>query len=169
MHSPIVMPPKQPLFNSLPNVKIMDRSKLKAFADKIWNENEKIEICFGKGRKHCWKRRKCWLPAFSPFPTMFSKGIFLRVVKSRNKCGKKLNLRQDLDTWLWPWQMTMTLVLKKRSYHKEYTCEIQKLYHLPFKHYGQCLSFFIDKQSEWGRETAFSLFPTMFSKARNVW
>ena len=21
--------------------------------------------------KHCWKRRKCWLPAFSPFPTMF--------------------------------------------------------------------------------------------------
>ena len=24
------------------------------------------------GRKHCGKRRKCWLPAFSPFPTMFS-------------------------------------------------------------------------------------------------
>ena len=23
-------------------------------------------------RKHCGKRRKCWLPAFSPFPTMFS-------------------------------------------------------------------------------------------------
>ena len=22
-------------------------------------------------RKHCGKRRKCWLPAFSPFPTMF--------------------------------------------------------------------------------------------------
>ena len=22
--------------------------------------------------KHCWKRRKCWFPAFSPFPTMFS-------------------------------------------------------------------------------------------------
>ena len=22
--------------------------------------------------KHCGKRRKCWLPAFSPFPTMFS-------------------------------------------------------------------------------------------------
>ena len=28
------------------------------------------------------KRRKCWLPAFSPFPTMFSKGHFLRVVKN---------------------------------------------------------------------------------------
>ena len=42
----------------------------------------KIEICFGKGRKHCGKRRKCWLPAFSPFPTMISKGFFLKVVKS---------------------------------------------------------------------------------------
>ena len=34
--------------------------------------------------KHCGKRRKCWLSAFSPFPTMFSKGFFLRVVKSRD-------------------------------------------------------------------------------------
>ena len=22
--------------------------------------------------KHCWKRRKCWIPACSPSPTMFS-------------------------------------------------------------------------------------------------
>ena len=22
--------------------------------------------------KHCWKRRKCWIPALSPFPTMLS-------------------------------------------------------------------------------------------------
>ena len=34
---------------------------------------EKIEICFGKGRKHCGKWRKCWLPAFSTFPAMFLK------------------------------------------------------------------------------------------------
>ena len=27
------------------------------------------------GRKHCWKSRKCWLPAFSPFTKMFSKGV----------------------------------------------------------------------------------------------
>ena len=26
--------------------------------------------------------RKCWLPAFSPFPMMLSKGFFLRVVIS---------------------------------------------------------------------------------------
>ena len=41
-----------------------------------------IEICFGKGRKHCGKRRKCWLPAFSSFPIMFSKGFIPRVIKS---------------------------------------------------------------------------------------
>ena len=28
---------------------------------------------FGKDGKHCGKRRKCWLPEFSSFPTMFSK------------------------------------------------------------------------------------------------
>ena len=38
--------------------------------------NLKTETCFGKGRKHCGKRRKCWLPGFSPFPTMFSKATF---------------------------------------------------------------------------------------------
>ena len=31
--------------------------------------NNPEEEGFGK---HCWKRRKCWLPAFSPFPTVFS-------------------------------------------------------------------------------------------------
>ena len=44
----------------------------------------KREIHFGIGRKHCGKRRKCWLPAFSPFPTMFLKGFVVRVVKSRD-------------------------------------------------------------------------------------
>ena len=28
-----------------------------------------------KGRKPCGKMRKWWLPAFFPFPTMFSKGF----------------------------------------------------------------------------------------------
>ena len=31
--------------------------------------NNPKEEGFGK---HCGKRRKCWLPAFSPFPTVFS-------------------------------------------------------------------------------------------------
>ena len=48
------------------------------------NGLKKIKICVLKGRKHCWERKKCWLPvhAFSHFTTMFSKAFFLRVVKS---------------------------------------------------------------------------------------
>ena len=57
--------------NSLSKNKISDWSKFNAFADDKIELTEKIEICFGKGRKHCGKRRKCWLPAFTPFPTSF--------------------------------------------------------------------------------------------------
>ena len=46
--------------------------------------DSKVEICFVKSEKHCGKRRKCWLPAFSSFPTMFSKGLSLVVVKSQD-------------------------------------------------------------------------------------
>ena len=41
----------------------------------------KIDIGFRMGRKHGGKRRKCWLLAFSPFPTMFSNVLSFRVVK----------------------------------------------------------------------------------------
>ena len=44
-----------------------------------------VDFCHSYDRKHCGKSRKCWLPAFSPFPTMFSKGFFLRIVKSRDR------------------------------------------------------------------------------------
>ena len=57
---------------------------MKAFAEDKLNLFEKIIICFEKGRKHCGKRRKCWSPAFSPFPTMFSKDFYYKVVKSRD-------------------------------------------------------------------------------------
>ena len=36
------------------------------------------------GRKHCGKRRECWFPAFSSFPTMFSKGLLVRIFLSRD-------------------------------------------------------------------------------------
>ena len=60
-------------FNSLPNDKFPDWSKPKAFADDKKNATLQqmfisgcIENIGGKGenagRKHCGKRRKCWLP-----------------------------------------------------------------------------------------------------------
>ena len=58
-----------------------------------------------------------------------------------------------LKTWYLtlPWQMTLTLVLKKRLHPKEYTCEIWKLYHLPFKSYGQCKTLCVqtNEQTDW--------------------
>ena len=63
--------------NSLPNDKLLDLLKLKALADDKITER-KIEISVGKCGKYCGKRRKSWLPAFSPFPTMFSKGFSLK-------------------------------------------------------------------------------------------
>ena len=77
-------------FNSLPNDKILETSKLKAFADDKINVTQKLNFLFGKSRKHCEKRRKCWLPAFSPLPTMFSKACLLRVVKIWDCAGKEL-------------------------------------------------------------------------------
>ena len=41
----------------------------------------------------------------------------------------------------------MTLIPKERSYHKEYPCEISKLYHVPFKSYGQSLNFFMKNKT----------------------
>ena len=76
----------------LSNNKILDWSKLKALADDKINVSEKLKFCVGKGRKHCGKRRKCWLPAFSPFPTMFLKSFFFKVVKSRDLVVKELNV-----------------------------------------------------------------------------
>ena len=47
----------------LPNNKILDSSKSKAFCRQDNKSAWKVGICFGKGRKHFWKRRKKWLPA----------------------------------------------------------------------------------------------------------
>ena len=67
--------------NPLPNHKFLDWSKLKAFCRWQNKHNLKTQILVKSGRKHCGKRRKCWLPAFSHFLTMFSEGFFFRVVK----------------------------------------------------------------------------------------
>ena len=67
--------------------------KFKAFADNKINVKN-IEKCLCEGRKHCGKRRKCWLPAFSPFPTMFSKVLLIEGCYKLGLCGKELTLHQ---------------------------------------------------------------------------
>ena len=51
---------------------------------------------FDKSIKHFPKTRKCWLPEFSPFPTMFSKAFFLGV---SGLCSKKLTLHSTMETF----------------------------------------------------------------------
>ena len=61
--------------NPLPNDKILDLSKLKAVVYNKIKVTEKLKMILGRTENIVGKRRKCWLPAFSPFPTMFSKGF----------------------------------------------------------------------------------------------
>ena len=65
----------------------IDWTKLKAFAGNKINATEKFTLVLGRIRKHCGKRRKCWLPAFSPFSTMISNGFLYRIIKSCD-CGE---------------------------------------------------------------------------------
>ena len=51
---------------------------------QIWWKWQKI---IQMGRKHCGKRRNCSLWAISPFPTVFSKGLFPRGIKRRHCVG----------------------------------------------------------------------------------
>ena len=71
------------LFSPFPNGKILDVTKLKAFARNKLNIARMIISLFDRV-ENTGKSRKCWLPAFSLFPTLFSKAAFFRVVKSRH-------------------------------------------------------------------------------------
>ena len=86
-------------FSSLQNDNILLWFKFKAFTDKKLHIYKCIKNWnfWRKGRKHCGKRKKCWLPAItplpaiSPFPTMFSKRFFLMGLWESGLCGKELN------------------------------------------------------------------------------
>ena len=76
--------------NPEPNDKILAWSKWKGFADDKIYVNENLKFILWKGGKPCGKRRKCWLPAFYPFPIMFLNGSFFRVIKSQYCVVKSL-------------------------------------------------------------------------------
>ena len=69
------------LFYSLPNDKILGCSKLKAFADNKINETKKLKFVLQRV-ENIVKRRKSWLPAFSPFTRCFQKASFSRLLKA---------------------------------------------------------------------------------------
>ena len=68
------------MFNSLPNDKILDVTKLKAFADDKMKVTEKMEFVLKVLENTCIveKGENSGDRAFSPFPTIFSKGLILK-------------------------------------------------------------------------------------------
>ena len=58
------------------------------FADDNFkfNKNDKV---LKTGKKYCGKRRKCSLTAISPFPTVFSKDLYCKHVKTRTYLVKQ--------------------------------------------------------------------------------
>ena len=65
----------------LQNDKNLASTKLKAFADDKFIVAIMMISVFDRVENIVEKTRKCWIPAFSPFPTMFSKGFLYRVTK----------------------------------------------------------------------------------------
>ena len=55
--------------NSLPNDKTLDLTKVNAFADDKFNMARMTVSLFDEYKTLWEKEKKCWLTAFSPFPT----------------------------------------------------------------------------------------------------
>ena len=80
-------------FNSLPNNKILDSSKLKDFVDDNFefdrngrNFSEWVENTVGKGEIAHYEQ--CFQKTFTPFPAVFSKDLHYKHVKIRACLGK---------------------------------------------------------------------------------
>ena len=56
-------------------------------------------VCLLWGRQHSGKRRKCCLPAFSPFPTMFLNAFLVMVVKTQALRGKESKKVKKIQAW----------------------------------------------------------------------
>ena len=65
------------------NFRLFQTERVCRWQFQIWRKWQKI---IQTGRKHCGKRRNGSLRAISPFPTVFSKGLFPKGVK-RCHCG----------------------------------------------------------------------------------
>ena len=98
------------------------------------------------GRKHCVKRRNCSLRAISPFPAVFSKGLYCRHVKTRACLGKSYLFpkRQNFG------QIEIESICRRQN---ECDCKIEIL-------------FWEEKKTLWGKEKM--LIKSIFSFSHNV-
>ena len=75
---------KVKLFNSLPNDKILDWSKLKAFANDKMNVNEKFNFGLGRTKNIVGKGENAGYQHFLLFPQCFQKAFSFQVVKGQD-------------------------------------------------------------------------------------
>ena len=72
---------KQSHINPLPNGKILDQSKLKAFADDNLNVYQKLKFALGRVENIVGKRENAGYQHFLLFPQYFQKASFLGLLK----------------------------------------------------------------------------------------
>ena len=97
------------------------------------------------GRKHCGKTRNCSLRAISLFPTVFSKGLYCRYVKTRACLGKGLKCPFCTQTIFYP----VTFSRRSVQFKPEYSNWVQfALLYLSNIIHG-CLMSFV---SIWGQK-----------------
>ena len=75
--------PRYCRLNSLPNDKILDWSKLQAFADNKINVNEKLKIVLGRVET-LWEKEKMLVTSIFSFSQNVFQGFFFKVVKIRD-------------------------------------------------------------------------------------
>ena len=66
---------------TLPNNKFLDVNALKVFADDKLNVAKMMIFLLDSAENSVGNGGKCLVPAFSSFPTLFSKAFFFKVVK----------------------------------------------------------------------------------------
>ena len=86
----IIETSKLSYFNPIPDDKILDLPNFRAFADDNVNVVQVMQSMIGW--KTLWEKEKCWFPAFSPFPTMFSKGYCFQDRENPGLFGKGLRI-----------------------------------------------------------------------------
>ena len=83
--------------NALPNNKILDWFKFNAFAEDKINVTEILKFVLGRAENIVGKGENAAYQNFSPFPKMFSKDFFPKVVKS-GLCGKEITASSPFPT-----------------------------------------------------------------------
>ena len=78
--------------NSLPNDKILELTKLKAFADDKFNVSKMMRSVSNREENIVGKGENAGNQHFLLFPTMFSNAFFYREVKNHGLFGKGLTL-----------------------------------------------------------------------------